>query len=152
MGLMVVTLGLAGAGCGGDDDPPAAAEATPTPGELREEEGVPGPLPARAESSGEVNATIQVGQEIFLTDEGPAPGQLIAKVEASILFVNETDEDLRVHFTNIEMRDIRIDAGDSAKYTPRDHGSLAYEVRGGDEKQQGRIQVEPYGEVGEFED
>ena len=118
---------------------PAEVEATPRPR----------PLPPVARSSAHIDDPVfHVGQEIFITDDGFVPQQLVAIVGEKVSFINETDDRVSVRFTAIDFETGDIEPGGKATYTPDGAFSIAYHLVG-DEDVTGAIQVEPYFMPGE---
>lgn len=131
-------------GCGQRSDNRTAtlpAEGSPTPRAR--------PLPAVATSSSDIkDPAFHVGQEVFITDDGFVPEQLVAIVGEKISFINETDADAEVRFTALDFETGPIVPGDRATYTPDGAYSIAFHLAG-DEDVTGAIQVEPYFQPGE---
>lgn len=148
--LIVIALVLAAVGCRDGVQPTGSETAQPaaTSGALRTEEGVPGPLPARATSSEQVDRDVHNGEEVFITDEGFVPALLYAKQGAEIRFVNETDSAKQIEFTNLPWTSKEIEPGEFDSYTPDATVSITFELVG-EESVSGRIQVTEYYEPGE---
>lgn len=126
--------------------PAAEVASSPTPR--------PRPLYPRSCSSAEVDPHFFVGQEIFITEDGFKPEQLISISGEKVTWINETDEPHRVRFVNLEfapggqMESPVIRPGGSTTYTPQGAWSIVYQL-GDDEKVKGAIQAEAYFEPGE---
>jgi hypothetical protein len=121
--------------------PPVAGPATsPTPRAR--------PLPRPARSAADVDANYQVGQQIFITDAGPRPRELVAIVQVPISFTNTTRRPVTLRFVAGGHQIGPIAPGGRATYTPQGTLSIAYSVV---ERPQmtGTIQVEWYFDPGE---
>ncbi len=130
-------------GCGRSDGAGTAgiSEGSPTPR--------PRPLPPVAKSSADVNDPVfSVGQEVFITDDGFVPQQLVAIVGEKISFVNETNDTAEVRFSAIDFATGPIEPGERATYTPEGAYSIGYHVAG-DKNVTGAIQVQAYFMPGE---
>ena len=108
----------------------------------------PRPLSAVARSSEDVDPVFHVGQQVFITDDGFKPKQLIAIVAEEISWINETDETKSVRLATGGFESGPIEPGESATYTPDAAISFVYELVG-EPDVQGAIQVEPYFDPGE---
>jgi hypothetical protein len=133
---------LLAVGCArGETQVRPAADGSPTPRAR--------PLPAVARSSSDVSdPSFHVGQEVFITDDGFVPEQLVAIVGEKISFINETDRNAAVEFTALDFESGPIAPGRKATYTPDGAYSIAYHLAG-DPKVTGAILVEPYFQPGE---
>lgn len=132
-----VLLGASWA-CSDPETRPTVAAPTPRPR----------PLPPVARSSAEVDPSFDTGQQIFITDDGFKPRQLIAIVSEEISWINETGGEVSVRFVNGQFESGPIRPGRAATYTPPTAISIVYELQGHPEVQ-GAIQVEPYFDPGE---
>ena len=109
---------------------------------LRTEAGVVGQLFAHATKSSEVDPNFESGEDIFITDDGFKPRQLIARVNAEIWVHNETSDTQSLDFVNGTYRASDIAPGKIKKFRASSLGSYAYTLAG--EKQtRGSIHVEP---------
>jgi hypothetical protein len=137
--ILVLSVLLVVPACSDPDDRrQAAASATPRPR----------PLPPIARSSSDVDPVFHVGQQIFITDDGFRPKQLIAIVGEEISWINETKEPKSVRFVNGTFESGPIRSQGSADYTPDGAVSIVYELVD-DSEVRASIQVEPYFDPGE---
>jgi hypothetical protein len=143
-GIAVAAILISVFGCarsGARTPLPVDAQTTPTPR--------PRPLPPVARSSADIDDPMfHKGQEVFVTDDGFVPKQLVSIVGEKINFINETDEAVEVRFTAIDFETGTIAPGGRATYTPSGAYSIAYHLAH-DEDVRGAIQVEPYFQPGE---
>jgi hypothetical protein len=139
--VAIVLLLAVGCTRGGGATVPLAADGSPTP--------MPRPLPPVARSSADVKDPVfHVGQEVFITDQGFVPLQLVAIVGEKISFINETDASAAVEFTALDFESGPIAPGRRATFTPDGAYSIGFHLSD-DPKVTGAIQVQPYFQPGE---
>jgi hypothetical protein len=137
----VVLLLAVGCTRGGGATVPLAGDGSPSP--------LPRPLPAVARSSADVkDPAFHKGQEVFITDDGFVPEQLVAIVGEKISFINETERTAAVEFTALDFESGPIAPGRKATFTPDGAYSIGYHLAD-DPEITGAIQVEPYFQPGE---
>ena len=108
----------------------------------------PRPLPRVAVSSDQVDPNYQVGQQIFITDEGLKPRELVSIVEEEITWTNETDSPKTIRFVVGGTTIGPIEPGETGSYTPQGALSIAYGVVE-DPDTKGLVQVQVYFAPGE---
>ncbi len=122
---------------------PAPSGAQAASHATRHERGIPIPLPLRAKSSKDVDPVHDVGEEIFITKDGFKPQSLVAKVEAKLLFINETGETQQVRFTNWDWKSPPIKPDASVSYVPHETIAVSYALVA-NEKLTGSVVFEPW--------
>ena len=121
--------------------PPVIGSATsPTPR--------PRPLPPVAKSSKDVSPFFQVGQQVFITDAGFKPRELVSIVDSKITFINETHEAQTIRFVSGGRLIGPIRPGGTASYTPDTTISILYTLSDKPDVE-GNIQVQWYFDPGE---
>ncbi|HYZ93040.1 MAG TPA: peptidylprolyl isomerase [Actinomycetota bacterium] len=109
----------------------------------------PRPLPKPARSSREIkNKQFRVGQEVFITERGFVPVNLVSIVAEDISFINETSETKELHFNSFGWGPTRIPAGKRVKFRPEGAWAISY-YEASDPEARGYVQVQPYFEPGE---
>ncbi len=108
----------------------------------------PRPLPRVATSSDQVDPNYHVGQQIFITDEGFKPRELVSVVEEKITWINETDAPKTIRFAAGGHTIGPIDAGESDSHTPEGAITIAYALAD-DTHVKGTVFIQAYFAPGE---
>jgi len=104
----------------------------------------PHPLPPVAKSSKDIrNPEFNVGQEVFLTDQGFVPRFLTAVVDVDISFINETSKTQVIRFDEFGWKPARIKPGGKAKYRAEGAWRISFHLES-NPKIWARIQAERY--------
>jgi hypothetical protein len=100
--------------------------------------------PSSADPTGiAANPNFAFGQEVFITEEGVVPQELLARVNEAITFRNETSRTQSVHFDNYRGIDSGpIPPGRTWVYTPTATVSIVYHSTYQPDLQ-GQVQVHP---------
>ncbi len=122
--------------------PPGTEQSGPSPSPR------PRPLPQVAVSSDQVDPHYQVGQQVFITDDGFRPRELVSIVEEEITWINETDTPKTIRFTAGGETIGPIKPGGKGRYTPDGAISIAYGLAD-DPDVKGTVQVQWYFGPGE---
>jgi hypothetical protein len=128
-------------GCGGQDSG-GQSTAPATPPATAPVASVKPVIPPAGSPSPDPN--FGQGQAIFITDKGFVPAWLVARVNRSITWVNQTDHAVGIRFDNLgpEAPAPQIVAGGAWGWRPTASVSVLYHDSA-DPKVQGKIQVEP---------
>ncbi len=122
--------------------PPLPDDPTPKPTPR------PRPLPQVATSSNQVDPYFHSGQQVFITDDGFRPRDLVSIVQEEVTWINETDSPQTIRFLAGGRKVGPIEPGGRASYTPDATISIAYTLAD-DADVKGTVQVQWYFQPGE---
>jgi hypothetical protein len=94
-------------------------------------------------SSDQVDPNYQVGQQVFITDDGFKPRELVSIVEEEVTWINETDSRKTIRFVAGGQAIGPIEPGGKGTYTPEGAFSIAYTLRE-DPNIKGLVQAQAY--------